>query len=166
MKTVNVMFDAGTSELLGVSHSTPRKHPYITVPISDLEEYPLACWELSEDQAEIVLKADAGAIKGSILVPAEDSVPTVDLKVSPVEFKLLWRPEERIKLSELREVDKGLEDFFSILDDPRLTEVRLGQPSVLRGLDHSLSVLLTAGVIADQAAADQRKADILAGIAQ
>ena len=85
---------------------------------------------------------------------------------SPVEFKLLFTSAERIKLGELRATDPILDDFFSILDDPRLTEVRLDRPSVQQGVEYSMSVLITAGVIADQAMADQRKSEILAGVAQ
>lgn len=50
-------------------------------------------------------------------------------KVSPVQFKLLFTPLERVAMSEAKAVDAILQDFFSVVDDPRLTFVDLGLQS-------------------------------------
>lgn len=45
------------------------------------------------------------------------------ISVSPVQFKLLFTPPERVAIQSARAEDPILEDFYSILDDPRLTMV-------------------------------------------
>lgn len=84
--------------------------------------------------------------------PAEPAVqyPTV----SPVEFLLLFTSPERVAIKAQRQTDPALDDFFQLLEDPRLTQVRLGQPSVQEGLLY----LEQLGLISDA-----RKAEILTG---
>ena len=66
-------------------------------------------------------------------------------EVSPVEFKLLFTPQERITLRTARATDFVLQDFFDIAEDPRLTKVELTLPSTVAALDHMVSKnLLTA----------------------
>lgn len=50
-------------------------------------------------------------------------------KVSPVQFKLLFAPAERVAIAVAKAADPVLQDFFSIVDDPRLTFVDLGLQS-------------------------------------
>jgi len=50
-------------------------------------------------------------------------------KLSPIQFKLCFTPSERIAIAALKETDLVVADAYSILDDPRLTEVDLGLKS-------------------------------------
>lgn len=76
-------------------------------------------------------------------------------KVSPVEFKLLFTSAERIAIK--ASADPVVQDFFEIVNDPRLTFVDLGLQSTKDAIAYLASInLLTA----DRAAA------ILAGNVQ
>ena len=46
-------------------------------------------------------------------------------RVSPIEFKLLFTPMERIAITAATPTDPVLADFFSLIDDPRLQFVNL-----------------------------------------
>jgi hypothetical protein len=76
-------------------------------------------------------------------------------KVSPIEFKLLFNSMERIQLK--TSADPIVQDFFEIINDPRLTHVDLGLPSV----QNALLYLVSLGVITME-----RRTQILAGEAQ
>lgn len=90
-------------------------------------------------------------------------------KVTPPQFKLLWEPAERIAITRIRrstdedqaDLRDSFEDFFSIVDDPRLTEIDLTLASVQVGVTGVLQVLHAAGVVAD---IEVRKAAILSGL--
>lgn len=84
-------------------------------------------------------------------VPVEPPAP-VPPKVSPVEFKLLFTAPERVAIK--ASTDPIVQDFFSIVEDPRLTVVDLGLQSTKDAIGYmQLKGLLTA----------QRAAEILAG---
>lgn len=83
-------------------------------------------------------------------------------RVGPVEFKLLFTSPERLKLKELRPNDAVLDDFFEIIEDARLDYVDLSLGSTAAGVDHCLSLLEGAGVIAAEDVATRRE-QILAG---
>ena len=83
-------------------------------------------------------------------------------RVGPVEFKLLFTSAERLKLKELRSTDPALDDFFEIIEDPRLDYVDLSLGSPAAGVDHCLSLLEGAGVIAAEDVATRRE-QILSG---
>lgn len=85
----------------------------------------------------------------AILVAAQEAavaeVAAALAEVSPVEFKLLFTPEERIALRTARVTDAILQDFFDIAEDPRLTKVELTLSSTIAALDYMVSKnLLTA----------------------
>ena len=79
--------------------------------------------------------------------------PVYRLRVSPVEFKMLFSPTERLAIRQAREysgtetAQKQLallvDDWWSIVDDPRLTVVDLGLDQTMAGLD----MLVTAGIL-------------------
>lgn len=76
-------------------------------------------------------------------------------KVSPVQFKLLFAPGERVAMDAAKATDPILKDFFSIVDDPRLTFVDLGLQSTKDAVGYLVSKsLITA----------ERAAEILAGV--
>ena len=78
-------------------------------------------------------------------------------KVSPVEFRLLFTPQERVAIKAARASDPVLDDFYDIVEDPRLTHVDLGLASTQAALDY----LTAQGLIAAG-----RKDEILTGIVQ
>jgi len=49
--------------------------------------------------------------------------------VSPVEFKLLFTSPERIAIKAARATDPVIDDFYDLLDDPRLSGVNLSLQS-------------------------------------
>lgn len=82
--------------------------------------------------------------------------------VSPVEFKLLWTPQERVAIKVMRSTDPVIDDFYEILDDPRLTFVNLNLQSTQAAVDYLLSRLVTAEVV-QAGAVVERRAEILSG---
>ena len=75
--------------------------------------------------------------------------------ISPVEFKLLFTPQERLAIKAEQANDEILDDLFSILDDPRLKEINLNLESNKAVMEYLQSKgLITAG----------RKAEIMTGI--
>ena len=83
--------------------------------------------------------------------PVEPPAP-VPPKVSPVEFKLLFTAVERVAIK--ASTDPIVQDFFSIVEDTRLTHVDLG----LQSTQDALAYLETLELIAAG-----RKAEILTG---
>ena len=96
---------------------------------------------------------------------AVDPQPEPEVKaavVSTVHFKLLFTAVERITLRKLREADPGVDDFFDIIDDPRLVEVNLGLASTQNGIKYAVAALVKAGAI-NSADAETRIAEIISG---
>lgn len=61
---------------------------------------------------------------------------TAPLTVSPVEFKLLFTAQERVMIKAARASDAMIDDFFDIVEDPRLTHVDLGLQSTRDAIDY------------------------------
>lgn len=79
------------------------------------------------------------------------------VKVSPVEFKLLFTPTERVAIKQARTTDPIIDDFFDIIDDPRLTEVNLSLNSTISAINY----------LADQGLIQPERVDqILSGVPQ
>jgi hypothetical protein len=87
--------------------------------------------------------------------PAEPPAPPRLLQVSPPTFLLLFTSPERIGIRAARNysgADAGanmvkavLDDWFSIIDDPRLQYVDLALPATQQGIDFLVTIgLLTA----------------------
>ena len=75
--------------------------------------------------------------------------------ISPVEFKLLFTPQERLAIKAEQANDQILDDLFSILGDPRLKEINLNLQSNKAVMEYLQSNgLITA----------ERKAEIMTGI--
>ncbi len=82
--------------------------------------------------------------------PAPEPAP---IAISPVAFKLLFTSAERVAIATARAytgtsaapkaLKLGLDDLFSIIDDPRLNEIQLAHPAVGDGL----AALQAAGII-------------------
>ncbi|PSJ16737.1 hypothetical protein [Nitrosomonas supralitoralis] len=78
--------------------------------------------------------------------------------VGVIKFKLLFTSPERVKAKELRASDALIDDFWSILDDPRTTEVDLNLPSIQNAIEYTLTAINAAGIAID---VGERKAAIL-----
>lgn len=85
--------------------------------------------------------------------PQPEPVP-VSPKVTPVEFKMLFTSAERIAIKEARATDPVIDDYFDIVEDPRLQVVDLGLHSVQEGIQY----LQTIGIFTED-----RVSQILAG---
>lgn len=86
--------------------------------------------------------------------------PNFRTLVSPVEFKMLFSPMERLAIRQAREYSGEVaeqktfamlvDDWWSIVDDPRLTGVDLALPQTQAGLD----MLVPAGILTDERRAE------------
>ena len=100
-------------------------------------------------------------LEGAWVAPAVPEIqepietPIVYLKISPVEFKLLFTGPERIAIRAAATTDALIEDFYEIIDDPRLTVVDLGLKSTQDGIGY----LASLGLIVPE-----RVPEILTGI--
>ena len=83
-------------------------------------------------------------------------------KVGPTQFKMLWTSTERLKLKEIRPNDPVVDDFFELIEDPRLEYVDMSLKSTQEGVDYCLGQLVKAGTItSDQEPV--RREEILSG---
>lgn len=83
--------------------------------------------------------------------------PLEVLSLSPIEFKLLFLPSERVAIKQLRATDPMVEDFMSIVEDPRITHIDLS----LQSTRYALAYLEEKGLITAT-----RLQQILTGVAQ
>ena len=94
-------------------------------------------------------------VKPEPMVVEPVTIEPVAPKISPVEFKLLFTSAERVAIKAARTSDPIIDDFFDIVEDPRLTLVDLGLQSTKDAIDYLESkALITA----------ERKTEILKGI--
>lgn len=100
----------------------PSYNPETLVPFS------------SEDEVRRYAQSIEG--RPHFFTPRVTQVPSV--KVSPVEFKLLFTSTERVAVKQSE--DPVVIDFFSIIEDPRLTHVDLGLQSTREGLDYLVEI--------------------------
>lgn len=75
-----------------------------------------------------------------VQIPAQ---AVISPKVSPVEFKLLFTGPERVAIKAALVTDPVIDDFYDIVDDPRLTHVDLG----LQSTQDALSYLVSLGLL-------------------
>ena len=126
-------------------------------------------WETDVGRVSAWLETDY-----SVESEGEDEAPIplpIAPPISPVQFKLLWTSTERVALRRFRasadpataDARDAMDDFFSILDDPRLMAVHMALPSTQAGVEFTLQVLQGLGVVQNVAA---RKAQILQGVFQ
>lgn len=95
---------------------------------------------------------------GAWSAPAPSAPPAPEqqkyrAEISPVEFKMLFTPAERLSIRQAREYagddsDKTalaymIDDWWQIVDDPRLSTVNLALTQTQEGLD----MLVTAGIL-------------------
>ena len=119
-------------------------HPDIAAEFEPVPDDVQAGWARNE----------AGEWEAPAPTPEPTPAPTESPKVSPVEFKLLFTAGERVAIKAARASDPVIDDFLSIIEDPRLTHVNLG----LQSTQDALGYLETKGIITDA-----RRVQILAG---
>jgi hypothetical protein len=119
-------------------------HPDIAAEFEPVPDDVQAGWARNE----------AGEWVAPAPTPEPTPAPTESPKVSPVEFKLLFTAQERVAIKAERGNDLMIDDFFEIVEDPRLTHVNLG----LKSTQDALGYLETKGLITDA-----RRVQILAG---
>ena len=100
---------------------------------------------------------DTGAWSAPAQVEPQPEPPAEAPKVSPVEFKLLFSAQERVAIKAARATDPVIDDFFEIVEDPRLSHVNLG----LQSTQDAIAYLETKGLITAE-----RRIRILAGQVQ
>lgn len=93
-------------------------------------------------------------VKPEVVVPIPQVVEVVPPKVSPIEFKLLFTPQERVAIKAARTTDAVIDDFLDIVEDTRLSHVDLA----LKSTQDCLSYLVSKSIITMA-----RKAEILLG---
>lgn len=101
-------------------------------------------------------------INGEWVAPEVVIVPEVAIEpkeVAPITFKLLFTSAERVAAKALRASDPAIDDFWTILDDPRTRSVDMRIPSVQAIIEHTLTACNVENVA-------ERKAQILQGIIQ
>ena len=83
-------------------------------------------------------------------LPTEIPLPAEAPRPSPVQFKLLFTPTERVAMNAAKSTDPVLQDFFNIVDDPRLAYVDLGLESTKQAIQYLASKDLIAPERIDQ----------------
>ena len=119
-------------------------HPDIAAEFEPVPDDVQAGWARNE----------AGEWEAPAPTPEPTPAPTESPKVSPVEFKLLFTAGERVAIKAARATDPVIDDFFEIVEDPRLTHVNLG----LQSTKDALVYLEVEGLITAE-----RRQEILAG---
>lgn len=120
-------------------------HPDIAAEFEEVPDTVQHGWRLIGDEWEApeVIEAPVAVIE-----PKE---------VDPITFKLLFTSAERIAAKALRATDPVIDDFWSILDDPRTRTVDMRIASVQSAIEHTLDAI---------EAEPGRKDQILQGIVQ
>ena len=119
-------------------------HPDIAAEFEPVPDDVQAGWARNE----------TGEWEAPAPTPEPTPAPTESPKVSPVEFKLLFTPQERVTIKAARDTDPVIDDFYDIVADPRLTHVDLG----LKSTKDALAYMVNIGLIAAE-----RQDEILAG---
>lgn len=122
-------------------------HPDIAAEFEPVPDDVQAGWARNE----------AGEWEAPAPTPEPTPAPTESPKVSPVEFKLLFTPQERVAIKAARATDPVIDDFYDIVEDPRLTHVDLG----LQSTHGALSYMVSVGLLTEA-----RRDEILSGKAQ
>ena len=102
------------------------------------------------------VKNNSKLVEGVWVAPPETPIPepvqesidppvSNDIKVSPPEFKLLFTVQERVAIKEARATNPIVDDFYNIVEDPRLTHVNLS----LQSTKDALLYLTSLGLITE-----------------
>jgi hypothetical protein len=97
-------------------------------------------------QVALELEEDYDSVEEYFITQPETTV-NQDIVVSAINFKLLWKIDERIALKELAASDLIVEDFLSLLNDPRLELVNLSLQSTKDMVEYCLNKLLENNIL-------------------
>lgn len=75
--------------------------------------------------------------------PQPEPTPSYPI-VTPIQFKLLFTSQERVAIDEAKSTSPIIKDFFSLIDDPRLSEVDFNLKSVRDMIDELARLELIA----------------------
>lgn len=104
--------------------------------------------EVPDDAANGDAFADGELTKRTIPMPVPQT--PIPPRVSPIQFKMLFTPQERLAIKTARADAPMLDDFFELIDDPRLTYVDLALQSVQGALAYLVELeLLTEARVAE-----------------
>lgn len=97
------------------------------------------------NQSRLAWAADSGLFADpAVEMVVEELHDTAPPTVSPVEFKLLFTAAERVAIKTARGADPVIDDFFEIVEDPRLTHVDLGLQSTSDAIDYLIGKKLVS----------------------
>lgn len=122
-------------------------HPDIAVEFVSVPDTVKAGWRLIDEEW---IAPEVPSIPEVVVTPRE---------VDQITFKLLFTSSERIAAKALRASDPAIDDFWTILDDPRTRSVDMRIPSIQAIIEHTLTACNVDNVA-------ERKAQILQGIIQ
>jgi len=122
----------------------------------DVSNNPTA--EFHPDVASQFESVPAKVRQGWVRVDGQWSAPTPTpqreapsvTQVTPVEFMLLFTSAERVAIKSARPSDAVIDDFFDILEDPRMTIVNLTSQSTKDALAHFVDKKLVTQSRADE----------------
>jgi hypothetical protein len=112
-----------------VCHGNPSEvyHPSVA------QFYSTDVPDEAENGMEFVNNQWQQPLKPSVTVdPSSVASPVL----SAVQFKLLFTSAERVALNQAKASDPVIADFFSLVDDPRLLEIRLGSNAVASAIQY------------------------------
>ena len=75
-------------------------------------------------------------------VPPVPPVPQYATTMTPIEFRLLFVSAERIAIKTAAKTDPIVEDFWSIINDPELTQVNVADPQIIEALDYLVTLTI------------------------
>lgn len=142
-----ITYNPTSGELIGTSNSRFHKEQ-LEVEDGFFSEYSQDCWEVTDEG--LALKADADAIKADLEVQRMVTAEPEYCTVSPVDFKLLFTSPERVAAKSLRTTDPVIEDFYEIIDDPRLTKVDFTKQSVRDAIKYLLDQLVSMNIVTSE----------------
>jgi hypothetical protein len=126
---------------------TNQFHPDIAAQFEPVPDEVQAGWVRNEE----------GEWEAPTPTPEPEPTPSEAPKVSPVEFKLLFTSQERVAIKAARATDPVIDDFYDIVEDPRLTFVDLG----LQSTQDALTYMVAQGLLTED-----RRSEILSGKVQ
>ena len=80
----------------------------------------------------------------------EEAEPLAYVTISPVTFKLLFTSAERLAIKSLKASDPIIEDFYEIVEDPRLETVDFNLQSVRDGVAYLFGKLVEGGTLTQE----------------
>lgn len=120
----------------GVVHDVVRGDPVALLHPDIAVYYDTDVADTVQPGAKLI---DGEWVNPAVEVPMPDTPVVPPVKVSPVEFRLLFTAQERVAINAARATDPVIDDTYSIIEDPRLTHVDLGLQSTRDAIDYLIA---------------------------